>query len=148
VATAGDAVTVLVPNNGTFNHRATSMRTTMERIPGRRRCRHMTTRIAIMKRAFATLAALGLLGGAALAQSPGSAGSANPSAGTPGASKPGPTNPAGPPAPGFSPPAPSDTTTTGRAPGINPANPQDQTRRGNPQDLTLPGAKNPQDMTR
>jgi hypothetical protein len=29
---------------------------------------------------------------------------------------------------------------------VNPANPQDMTRRGNPQDMTLPGARNPQDM--
>jgi len=31
-------------------------------------------------------------------------------------------------------------------PGVNPANPQDASRRGNPSDRTLPGAKNPQDM--
>jgi hypothetical protein len=29
---------------------------------------------------------------------------------------------------------------------VNPANPQDMTRRNNPQDMTLPGARNPQDM--
>jgi hypothetical protein len=36
--------------------------------------------------------------------------------------------------------------TVGRAPGVNPANPQHATRRGNPSDPTLPGARNPQDM--
>jgi hypothetical protein len=36
----------------------------------------------------------------------------------------------------------------GYPPGVNPSNPQDQTNRGNPQDLTLPGANNPQDLVR
>ena len=36
--------------------------------------------------------------------------------------------------------------TVGRGPGVNPANPQDASRRGNPSDRTLPGARNPQDM--
>jgi hypothetical protein len=36
----------------------------------------------------------------------------------------------------------------GMAPGVNPNNPQDMTNRGNPQDMTLPGASNPQDLTR
>jgi hypothetical protein len=36
----------------------------------------------------------------------------------------------------------------GYAPGINPSNPQDMTNRGNPQNLTLPGASNPQDLVR
>src|ERR1700676_561223 len=36
----------------------------------------------------------------------------------------------------------------GLAPGFNPSNPQDLTNRGNPQDLTLPGASNPQDLVR
>ena len=34
------------------------------------------------------------------------------------------------------------------APGVNPNNPQDMTHRSNPQDLTLPGASNPQDLVR
>jgi hypothetical protein len=38
--------------------------------------------------------------------------------------------------------------TAGWAPGVNPSNPQDLTNRGNPQDLTLPGAGNPQDLVR
>jgi hypothetical protein len=32
--------------------------------------------------------------------------------------------------------------------GVNPANPQDMTNRGNPQDMTVPRARNPQDLTR
>ena len=36
----------------------------------------------------------------------------------------------------------------GFAPGVNPNNPQDLTNRSNPQDLTLPGASNPQDLVR
>jgi hypothetical protein len=36
----------------------------------------------------------------------------------------------------------------GYAPGVNPSNPQDMTNRGNPQNLTLPGASNPQDLVR
>ena len=38
--------------------------------------------------------------------------------------------------------------TTGVPPGINAANPQDLTNRSNPQDMTLPGASNPQDLVR
>jgi hypothetical protein len=38
--------------------------------------------------------------------------------------------------------------TAGFAPGVNPNNPQDLTNRSNPQDLTLPGASNPQDLVR
>jgi hypothetical protein len=38
--------------------------------------------------------------------------------------------------------------TAGWAPGVNPNNPQDMTNRSNPQDLTLPGASNPQDLVR
>jgi hypothetical protein len=47
--------------------------------------------------------------------------------------------------PGFTTPSPSDGTTTGRGPGVNPSNPQDLTGRSNPQDLTTPRARNPQD---
>jgi hypothetical protein len=36
----------------------------------------------------------------------------------------------------------------GYPPGVNPGNPQDLTHRSNPQDLTLPGASNPQDLVR
>jgi hypothetical protein len=36
----------------------------------------------------------------------------------------------------------------GYPPGVNPSNPQDMTHRANPQDLTLPGASNPQDLVR
>jgi hypothetical protein len=36
----------------------------------------------------------------------------------------------------------------GWAPGVNPNNSQDMTHRSNPQDLTLPGASNRQDLVR
>jgi hypothetical protein len=36
----------------------------------------------------------------------------------------------------------------GYPPGVNPSKPQDLTNRSNPQDLTLPGASNPQDLVR
>ena len=32
--------------------------------------------------------------------------------------------------------------------GVNPSNPQDMTNRGNPQDMTVPRARNPQDLAR
>jgi hypothetical protein len=38
--------------------------------------------------------------------------------------------------------------TAGFAPGVNPNNSQDMTNRGNPQDMTLPGASNSQDLVR
>jgi hypothetical protein len=34
--------------------------------------------------------------------------------------------------------------TVGQAPGVNPSNPQDLSNRSNPQDMTKPGANNPQ----
>ena len=111
-----------------------------------------------MKRLCATVAALALSGGLALAQSSGGSSSGGASSGgasSPGASSTGPTSPTGPagatvnpsaPAtPGATPPSPADSSTTGRAPGVNPANSQDVLRRGNPQDLTLPRGQNPQD---
>ena len=36
----------------------------------------------------------------------------------------------------------------GRWTGVNPSNPQDLSHRSNPQDMTAPGASNPQDMVR
>jgi hypothetical protein len=36
----------------------------------------------------------------------------------------------------------------GYPPGVNPSNPNDMTHRGNPSDMTLPGAANPQDLVR
>jgi hypothetical protein len=36
----------------------------------------------------------------------------------------------------------------GYPPGINPSNPQDLTYRSNPQDLSVPGGSNPQDLVR
>src|SRR2546430_16614688 len=67
------------------------------------------------------------------------------SSATPGSQVNGPNNTGG-PAPGLSTAQPSDNLTVGRAPGVNPANPQDASRRGNPSDRTLSGARNPQDM--
>jgi len=64
---------------------------------------------------------------------------------TPGAITNGPNNTGG-PVPGLSTPSASDNTTSGRGPGVNPANPQDASRRGNPSDRSLTGARNPQDM--
>jgi hypothetical protein len=43
---------------------------------------------------------------------------------------------------------PSGGGTVGQAPGGNPNNPQDQINRNNPQDLSKPGAANPQDLKR
>jgi hypothetical protein len=129
-----------------------------------------------MKRLCTTLAILAVSGGLALAQSGGGGGSAGGSSGgaaggssgagaastgttgtnaasqsgagssaVPGSQVNGPNNIGG-PAPGLSTTQPSDNLTVGRAPGVNPANPQDASRRGNPSDRSLPGARNPQDM--
>ena len=67
------------------------------------------------------------------------------SSATPGTAVNGPNNTGG-PVPGLSTTQPSDNLTVGRAPGVNPANPQDASRRGNPSDRSLMGARNPQDM--
>ena len=49
-------------------------------------------------------------------------------------------------------PAPNTSFTqapsSGAPSGMNANNPQDLTNRGNPQDMTAPGARNPQDLTR
>jgi len=94
-------------------------------------------------------------GGSAGAASTGSTGSnaaaqsAQPSgagsSATPGSQVNGPNNTGG-PAPGLSTTQPSDSLTVGRAPGVNPANPQDASRRNNPSDRALTGARNPQDL--
>lgn len=47
---------------------------------------------------------------------------------------------------GLTTPSPSDPATTGRGPGVNPSNPQDLTGRSNPQDLSRPGGRNPQNL--
>jgi hypothetical protein len=111
-----------------------------------------------MKRLCAATAGLVLmLGGAALSQTSGGtgsgAGSSSGTVGSPGAAPgssntaPGSLNPT--PnttvTPGVTTPSPSDGATTGRGPGVNPSNPQDMIGRSNPQDLTTPRAKNPQD---
>ena len=123
-----------------------------------------------MNHLCAGFAILALSGGLALAQSAGSGSTGGassggtPSAGTtgsnaasqsqpggagssavPGSQVNGPNNSGG-PAPGLSTTQPSDNLTVGRAPGVNPANPQDASRRSNPSDRTLTGARNPQDM--
>jgi hypothetical protein len=86
-----------------------------------------------MKRLCATTAALLMLSGLAVAQTSG------------GTAPPGSSNPTPNTTPGITTPAPSDGATTGRGPGINPSNPQDKIGRSNPQDMTAPRAKNPQD---
>lgn len=102
-----------------------------------------------MKRLCATAAALLMLGGFAFAQSFAVAQSSGGTS-SPGAASPAPggnaTVPPGTTLPGGS-PAPSDSATTGRGPGTNPANLQDMLGRSNPQDLTTPRAKNPQDRS-
>jgi hypothetical protein len=78
-----------------------------------------------MKRLFPTIAILLLSGGVALAQGIGGAtGRANQDTASP------------------------PWATVAVPPGGNPANPQDLTNRSNPQDMTLPGAGNPQDLVR
>jgi hypothetical protein len=77
-----------------------------------------------MKRLYATIAILLLSGGLALAQGIGAAGRTNQNTASP------------------------SWTTVGVPPGVNPANPQDLTNRSNPQDMTLPGASNPQNLIR
>ena len=101
-----------------------------------------------MKRLCAATAGLVLmLGGAALSQtSGGTAGSPGAAPGSsntaPGSLNPTPNTTV---TPGVTTPSPSDGATTGRGPGVNPSNPQDMIGRSNPQDLTTPRAKNPQD---
>ena len=85
-----------------------------------------------MKRLYATMAILLLSGGLALAQ--GTRDGTGPFTGSSATS---PSNPS------LSPPP-----TVGLAPGVNPSNSQDLTNRSNPQDLTRPGASNPQDLKR
>jgi hypothetical protein len=85
-----------------------------------------------MKRLYATMAILLLSGGLALAQ--GTRGGMGPSTGS---SMTSPLNPGLAPAPNL-----------GLAPGATPGNSQDLTNRSNPQDLTRPGASNPQDLKR
>ena len=83
-----------------------------------------------MKRLSAAIALVLVSGGIALAQSTTPA----PTTGT---------------APGaMTAPAPTtNPSTAGQAVTVNPSNPQDMTGRGNPQDLSRPGASNPQDLT-
>jgi hypothetical protein len=64
---------------------------------------------------------------------------------TPGAAVNGPNNTGG-PVPGLATPSAAPDLTTGRAPGVNPGNPQDASRRGNPSDRAVSGARDPEDM--
>lgn len=125
-----------------------------------------------MKRVCTSVAILALSGGLALAQSGSSGGSAGGassgsgasastgatgsnaaaqqqsgagSSAVPGSQVNGPNNTGG-PVPGLSTSQPSDNLTVGRAPGVNPANRQDASRRGNPSNRSMPGARNSQDM--
>jgi hypothetical protein len=78
-----------------------------------------------MKRLYATIAILLLSGGLALAQGVGGAigrGNQNMSL--------------------------APRAAVGMLRDVNPANPQDLTNRSNPQNMTLPGASNPQDLIR
>ena len=89
-----------------------------------------------MKRLHAAMAILLLSGGLTLAQGVG--GATGPSTGASGITS----VPANPNI------SPQPWATAGVPPGVNPSNPQDLTYRSNPQDLTLPGASNPQDLVR
>jgi hypothetical protein len=88
-----------------------------------------------MKCLYATTAILLLSGGLTLAQGVGGATEPTTGAGITFV----PANPNMPPQP---------WATVGVPPGVNPSNSQDLTYRSNPQDLTLPGASNSQDLAR
>jgi hypothetical protein len=88
-------------------------------------------------------AATGATGSNAASQQQGMSGAG--SSAVPGSQVNGPNNSGG-PVPGLSTTQPSDDLTVGRAPGVNPANPQDASRRANPSDRSLTGARKPQDM--
>jgi hypothetical protein len=101
-----------------------------------------------MKRLCVTMAGLLLLGGAAVAQtSGGTAGSAPGAAPGSTTAPPGSFNPT--PnttvTPGITTPSQPGGGTIGSGGNINPSNPQDKLGRSNPQDMTSPRAKNPQD---
>jgi hypothetical protein len=92
-----------------------------------------------MKRVCATMAVLLLSGGFALAQGAGGGAGGSGLSTRPGTVSP--TNPNGAS-------VPSNNGTVGQAPGANPSNSQDLRNQNNPQDMTKPGANNPQDMKR
>jgi hypothetical protein len=77
-----------------------------------------------MRRLYATIAILLLSGGLALAQGIAATGRTNQDTASPA------------------------RATAGVSSGVNPANPQDLTNRSNPQNMTLPGASNPQNLIR
>jgi hypothetical protein len=92
-----------------------------------------------MKRLYMAAAVL-LSGGLAVAQG------FNGATGPVGSGTTGPTNPNRSASPGITPTPQGGTVGQGR--GADLGNAQDLTNRGNPQDLTRPGAGNPQDLTR
>jgi hypothetical protein len=108
-----------------------------------------------MKRAGATMAIFLLSCGLALAQGAGGGGAGGGggvggggvgggsigSGPPPGSGTVSPTNPNGAA-------VPSTNGTVGQAPGANPSNSQDLRNQNNPQDMTKPGASNPQDLKR
>jgi hypothetical protein len=98
-----------------------------------------------MKRVSATMAVLLLSSGLALAQGGGgAAGGGTGVGGTGGLTGSGTMSPTNPNAA----PVPPTNGTVGQAPGTNPSNSQDLSNRNNPQDMTKPGAGNPQDLKR
>jgi hypothetical protein len=94
-----------------------------------------------MKRVSATMAVLLLSSGLALAQAGGGTGVGGTAGGLTGSGTMSPTNP-------NAAPVPPTNGTVGQAPGTNPSNSQDLSNRNNPQDMTKPGAGNPQDLKR
>src|ERR1700676_3431363 len=102
-----------------------------------------------MKRVCTTMAVLLLSGGLSLAQGAGGGGAgggagagAGAAGGTGLSTGPGTVSPTSPN--GAS--VPSTNGTVGQAPGANPSNSQDLSNQNNPQDMTKPGGKNPQDL--
>jgi hypothetical protein len=118
---------------------------TLAVLPGghkrRQEMKHLTSVIAILLMSGGLALAQAGGGGAAGGAGAGGAGvgaGAGGNAGAGSGSTLTPTNPSGVPNGG----------TVGQAPGVNPSNPQDQLNRNNPQDLSKPGASNPQDLKR
>jgi|HubBroStandDraft_6_1064221.scaffolds.fasta_scaffold424636_3 hypothetical protein len=93
-----------------------------------------------MKRLHMAAAVVLLSGGLAVAQG------VNGATGPVGSGTTGPTNPDHSASPGITPALQGGTVGQGR--GGDLGNPQDLTNRTNPQDLTRPGASNPQTLTR
>jgi hypothetical protein len=110
-----------------------------------------------MKRVGATIAILLLSGGLALAQGAGGGGAGGGGgtrggvgggAGGPGLSTGSGTSGTVSPTSPNGAAVPPTNGTIGQAPGANPSNSQDLRNQNNPQDMTKPGASNPQDLKR